>query len=112
MSTGWDRVAEQIVRARSRLGYRTRAEFAAASGVSLRVLSDLETGARSDYRPATISRLEAALGWADGSVYRTVEGRRPIHRHDAELQLVIDAWPHLPHAVRRTIGIIARELRR
>lgn len=104
MVSAWERVGEQIVRARSRLGYANRTQFSRASGVSKRVLDDLETGRRDNYRASTIERVEAALGWAPGSIIRTSEGRRPVRQHDEQLQLLLDAWPHLSRDTRIVIA--------
>ena len=90
----WRAVGEQVTRARSRR-WRTRADFAAATGLSTRVLSDLETGRRQRYAPRTLAAVEAALGWAPGTCERVAQGGRVRMEMDESLQRVLDAWPRL-----------------
>ena len=106
---GWQRVGKRIREARARRGYRTVAEFAAACQLSESTIRDLETGRRANYKASTISRVQAELGWLEGSIMRTVEGRRPILAQDEQLQAVTDAWPQLSREMRRVIFRMVRD---
>ncbi|MFA5711736.1 helix-turn-helix domain-containing protein, partial [Mycolicibacterium sp.] len=63
---GWQRVGHTVRRARIDIGFTNRENFAEACGVSVRVLSDLESGTRSNFSERVLSRLEEGLGWAPG----------------------------------------------
>jgi transcriptional regulator with XRE-family HTH domain len=108
---GWERAGDQIREARTRAGYTTISEFARACHVGAKTIGDLERGRRDNFSPKTIYRVEAVLGWPEGSILRIVEGRRAIRNHDPQLQLVIDAWRYLSPDARRIIATIVRELR-
>lgn len=76
-SSGWVRLG-RLVRAERSQRWRTRDDFAAAVGVSPRVLDDLETGRRSTFSPETLSAVEGALGWAHGTCERVVAGGQVV----------------------------------
>jgi hypothetical protein len=73
----WARLGEYVVARRIALGYQTRVPFADASGISTRILGDIETGRRGRFDRKTIAALENTLGWATGSAVRIVEGGEP-----------------------------------
>lgn len=58
--------------ARINSGYTNREDFASACNVSVRVLSDLESGARSNFSERVLSRLETGLGWPPGTIDQVV----------------------------------------
>lgn len=64
----WQRLAQAVIDRRVELGYRTRESFATETGLSSRLLGDLERGQRDNYDRVTISRLEKALQWEHGNV--------------------------------------------
>jgi transcriptional regulator with XRE-family HTH domain len=64
----WALLAEQVIARRVELGHPTRDGFAAASGLSARLLTDLERSKRSNYDRVTLARLERALRWPEGRV--------------------------------------------
>jgi hypothetical protein len=75
----WQRLARAIVDRRVELGYKTREALLAdvdrtPHRLSRRVLADLETGRRDNYDQATLARLEKALEWPQGEVYRVLRG--------------------------------------
>lgn len=70
----WDRLAQTIIERRVELGHRTREAFVAASGLSGRLVGDLEKNRRQNYDRVTIARLEQALLWPTGSVNRILRG--------------------------------------
>lgn len=73
----WDRLGQEVVAGRVRLGHRVRGSFAAACGINVRILSDIEKARRSNYDPATLAQVEQALGWATGSVRAVLRGGNP-----------------------------------
>ena len=75
--------------------WRTRKEFARASGLGVRTISDIEYGRRSRYLPATLVTIEVALGWELGSCENIVKGGRPTPARDAGLELVAQAWQRM-----------------
>lgn len=64
----WARLARAVVDRRVELGHRTREGFAKASGLSPRLLGDIEQGKRDNYDRVTLARLEKALEWPPGRV--------------------------------------------
>jgi hypothetical protein len=81
---GWEQVGEEIVKRRVELGHNSREAFARSSGLSPRLLADLEHGTRTSYDRATIVRLENALRWLPGSVAAVLDGRHPTKVEDAD----------------------------
>jgi hypothetical protein len=71
------RLGEYVVARRVQLGYKKRPAFSDASGISTRILGDIETGRRGNFDPTTIAALENTLGWATGSVNRIAHGGEP-----------------------------------
>jgi transcriptional regulator with XRE-family HTH domain len=61
-----DRLAKYVVRRRVALGYKTREEFATASGLSVRTLGDIER-ARRMVGDSSVAAVEDALGWRPGA---------------------------------------------
>lgn len=88
MSVGWERVGEEIVRRRVDLGLHSREAFARDSGLSPRLLSDIERGRRESYDSATLARLERALRWLPGSVQAVLDGGNPTRVEDADTRPV------------------------
>lgn len=65
---GWAWVAEEVVSRRVALGFRQRADFAAAAGLSLRTVGDIENGRRISYDRTTIAAVEHVLQWPAGAI--------------------------------------------
>lgn len=103
---GWARLGARITSERSRR-WRKRRDFAHASGLSVRLLADLETGRRSRYQPATLAAVEAALGWTAGSCDRIVAGGRPRREVDPSLVRLLDVWPRLSPDARLLLVTLA-----
>jgi hypothetical protein len=113
MSPGWERLGAAIVAERSRR-WRTRAGLAHASGVSVRVIGDLERGRRANYLETTLGAVEGALGWEVGTCQRIVAGGQPAHNHDAMMIRLLAIWPYLSNDARAMLvagAERARELR-
>lgn len=84
---GWERLGHYVVARRVELGHRQRPTFADASGMSVRILGDIELGRRGNYDPTTIAALENALGWETGSVQRVLRGGEPNLRSERKVFL-------------------------
>jgi hypothetical protein len=100
-----------VARDRIRLGYRSLPAFAAISGLGRTTLDSLEHGRKASYEPATLSRLEHALGWQHGSIQRVLDGGAPQYLEDPDLTIVMANWRHLPAEVRRGIRALVEEVR-
>lgn len=112
MNPGWRRLGRRIAAERARKGFRTAAELADVAGLSDRTVEIIESGAHSGTpRPTTLARIEQALGWADGSCLRIVEGGRATNVPDAVLARVLAAWPHLTGEQRIKIARLAERYR-
>ena len=81
--------------------------FSAATGLSTRLLDDLETGRRTNYSDTTLATVEAALGWSPGSCLRIVHGGRARREIDPALQRLMDAWPRLSVDSRKILASLA-----
>lgn len=108
MGDGWAVLGERILAERSRR-WRTREDFAHATGVSRRVIGDLERGARSRYQAATLAAVESALGWSPGSCLRVVQGGRPQPTVDPLFLRLRDAWQYLGPDARRMLVVVAEQ---
>ncbi len=100
MDRDWAKLGKAVTRRRVELGIDTIAAFARRVGLSTRILGDLESGKRSSYDPATLAKVEQALGWPEGRVDELLNGpaaesaswlstpegiARHIHRDDLPL---------------------------
>lgn len=70
------RLAKAVVRRRVELGYKTREDFAAAVGLSVRTLGDIER-ARRLVGDSSVAAVETALGWKLGSFEAILDCREP-----------------------------------
>lgn len=73
----WQRLGQHVVARRLALGYKTRIQLAQASGISARILGDIETGRRGRFDPKTLAALENTLGWNTGTANRVADGGEP-----------------------------------
>lgn len=71
------RLGQATVARRVQIGLTTREQMAVAAGMSVRLLSDIENAKRTSYDPATLARLEQALGWQPGSAEAVLNGGLP-----------------------------------
>ena len=62
------RLGTAVRAARHAYGYTNREHFAEACGVSVRLLSDLESGTRANFRTRLLDKVEAALDWPAGTM--------------------------------------------
>ncbi len=103
---GWKRLGRLIRVERSRRWPR-RPDFAAAAGISERVLVDLELGLRTNFSEDTIGIIEAALGWEPGSAEAVRHGLRPRRWGDPLVTRLLVLWPRLSPDARRMIVELA-----
>lgn len=96
----WKKLAAYVVRDRIARGYRSRGEFAEATGITERTLGNLERG--QSVSAATLAVVETALRWVPGSAATvldedgepTVQGRKsPLQEVDEARARVLDASP-------------------
>lgn len=74
----WGRLGKAIRERRVELGHKSREAFARHTGISPRLLNDLELGKRTSYDQSTFVRLEQALEWRSGSVNVVLAGGTPL----------------------------------
>ncbi|WP_189033911.1 helix-turn-helix domain-containing protein [Nocardia rhizosphaerihabitans] len=70
---GWKRLAERVVARRVEVGMPTRQALADATGLSYRLLGDLERGDRP-VSDGSLAVVEQALGWTAGVARKIVDG--------------------------------------
>lgn len=63
---------------RKQVGFKTAAQLAAAAQVSVRLISDLENGRRTNFTEAIKASVEEKLLWDVGSINRTLAGGDPV----------------------------------
>lgn len=66
-----ERLADRVKRRRERLGLR-QDEMAGRGGPSTTTLTKVENAAAPPPAPSTLRKLDASLGWTEGSAYRTL----------------------------------------
>jgi len=103
---GWERLGRLILHDRAR-HWRNREEFAQASGVSARVLDDLEAGRRDNYLEATLAGVEITLGWRAGTCRRVVAGGRVERDLDEDMARIWRVWRRLPREARSMLADLA-----
>lgn len=86
----WQALADAVIARRVELGFRTRESFAAETGLSSRLLGDLERSQRDNYDRTTIARLEHALQWPRGRVLEILR-EPPDHDDGGPFSLHPDA---------------------
>lgn len=108
MARDWRAAGERIAIERARR-WPNRVDFAVATGLSVRVLEDLEGGRPKNYAPDTLAAVEIALRWEPGSVYRIADGLAPRYEMGPQLRAIFDAWPALSDEVRSILALIAEQ---
>ncbi|MGW4369793.1 Scr1 family TA system antitoxin-like transcriptional regulator [Nocardia takedensis] len=108
----WMRLGERVVARREELGMSTRQAMAEVSGLSYRVLGDLERGARP-VSDRTLSQLDQALGWRSGSARKVLRGGEPALAEPPKLDSLPASWMHaLGEAYRVTAELAESGLQR
>ena len=67
-ASGYRRLGTAVRDARREYGYTNREHFADACGVSVRLLADIESGTRGNFRTRLLEKVEAALDWPAGTL--------------------------------------------
>lgn len=73
----WARLASFLRSRRAALGGLTQGELATKAGVSLGVITDLESGRSRGRYPHKLPRVEAAVDWTPGSAMNVLDGGDP-----------------------------------
>lgn len=73
----WRRLSETIRAHRTRKGW-SQAELAQHAGISTKSALTAESGKPPTRMPPSMARIAEALGWADGSIDRILDGGDPI----------------------------------
>lgn len=114
----WERLGKMVIDRRLALGLRTRDQAAIATGISVRLLADLELGARDNYEQYTLVRLEQGIGWLPGSVDAVLAGGYPsllpgtvgAEIDPVEAEMAIIRQSDLPDAQKQAILEYTRQL--
>jgi DNA-binding Xre family transcriptional regulator len=105
----WRDIGQRIAVERSRR-WRTRKEFATATGLHPRTIEDIENAKRTRFRPTTLAAIEEALSWEPGAIITFVEGGPIRTELDPALRAIHDAWPALNDQDRAAIAQLAVNL--
>lgn len=98
----WQHLGRRVREERSRR-WRRREDFAAACGLSLRVVGALENHERENFSPDVLAAVEATLGWEVGDALRVLQGREPARRVDEATVRLLDVWERLSPDARRLV---------
>lgn len=77
MDRDWKRLGRAIKAQREHLGMATQQELATRAGVSRQTVISLEGGTERTRVPATIGKVEKALGWEPGTATRILSEAPP-----------------------------------
>lgn len=89
-----ERLGRIVVARRVQLGMRTSSALAEAADLTVRVISDLESGRRSNFNHSTKAAIEQALKWHTGSIDLTLAGGQPRPIRGAGLLELIEGMEH------------------
>lgn len=103
------RLGTQILTERS-IRWPHRKDFALATGLSVRLLADIEGGTRTNYSARTFAAIEAALGWEGGTCERILGGGRIQRSTNPSLRRVIELWPLLSDDVQRSVATLVETI--
>jgi transcriptional regulator with XRE-family HTH domain len=108
----WKRAGEQIIARRIALGMTTTTALAQRTGLSARMLGDIENARRQNFAKPTIAQIEHALEWAPGSIDLILSGGDPTPLHGEQAAPVVseqtDELARVRHIVSHTWGIAPR----
>lgn len=76
----WERLGRLLETRRAQLDprYRVRKIFVSESGLNYGLIRDIETAARDNYKDPTISAIELAYRWQEGSIKQVLAGGDPV----------------------------------
>lgn len=103
----WRRLGEAVYVRRVELGMHRQQDLAKATGLTRRVLGDIENGRRGNYDQVTLSRVEKGLAWMPGSVQAVLAGGPPRPVEDARLSNMSLVDPRALERGVDDIGIMA-----
>lgn len=104
----WEGVGRAVKRARA-VRWPRRIDFATATGLSYKLISDIETGRRDNFSDTTKAILEAALLWEPGSIDVIARGGRPKALRDGPMARLVAAWPQLSPSARAMLADLAEQ---
>lgn len=88
----WERLGRAIEAHRGAAGHPNRAAYARRVGVSDSTLAAVESGARTNFRPATLDAITAHLGWKPGTWRDVLTGAEPVVVRPTGFDF---AWPQV-----------------
>lgn len=106
----WQRLGARVRQDRARMGLKSQQALAHRAGVSRRTVAKLEAG--TPVGPDTLIAVEAALGWAPGSVAEVLAGRQPGYEVDPDRGYLLAMWDEMSDQSRRIILAVAEVLGR
>ena len=109
--TEWKRLGDLIVRRRIDLGMKTTKALAEASGLTSRMLGDIENARRTNYAAGTRAQIENALRWAPGSIGAILTGGDPTSLSAEEVEAISRKRKEF-HEVKRQLGEIYDAMQR
>lgn len=75
---GWQpsakRAGDAVLRRREARGYKTRGQFAKATGLTIKTLGEIERGVRPSYNKSTYATLDRVLQWEPGTFEALLSG--------------------------------------
>jgi|GEM_PF-3018942 len=77
MDRDWKRLGRAIKAQREHLGMATQQDLAESAGVTRQTVQSLEAGTERKRTPASIGRVEKALGWEPGTATRILSEATP-----------------------------------
>ncbi len=95
----WVALGRAVVGRRVGRGYRTRNEFAKATGLTIKTLGEIERGERVSYDPATLARVEQALQWPIGYIHEMVNLVLPTGDDAPPTALPEPSWLSTPEGI-------------
>lgn len=73
-----EKLGTAVATRRVQLGMRTAKQLAEASGLSARLISDVESGRRNSYAEASLTALDQALQWPEGNAQHLLDTGTPL----------------------------------
>src|SRR4051812_19859168 len=98
-----DSLREQVLAARAARGM-TATALQRASGLSARTVRDIEAGNPRRYTVGTLARLDEALGWAQGTAWRTWQAAEAAKAPETSLEEIAEQMAALREQVTRQLG--------
>ncbi len=68
----WLALGRAVLTRRVELGYRTRGQFAEATGLTIKTLGEIERGERGSYDRSTLAQVEQTLQWRPDAIRQAI----------------------------------------